>query len=234
MKALVFDSSTLISLATNNLLWALPLLKERFNGEFYITEAVKVEVINVPLKSKRFKLEAMQLLSLLSDGTIKIYGSEELKTKAKRIMDLINNVYIANGTNIKIVQEGEVEAFVLSSMLDCTFVVDERTMRLFAEDYKAMFTVLSERLHTPISINEKSFASFNREAHKVPIIRSVELMVMAYRLGILQQYLNPKGGKIANIDLRKTLLDGLLWGLRLRGCSVSSNEIDEIMLLHGF
>ena len=83
-------------------------------------------------------------------------------------------------------------------------------------------------------MNESNLALIGREVHKVPIIRSVELMAMAYKLGLMQQYLDPRESKIANIDLKKTLLEGLLWGLRLRGCSVSTEEIDEIMLLHGF
>ena len=234
MKALVFDSSTLISIATNNLLWTLPLLKEKFGGEFYITESVKVELINVPLKSRRFKLEAMQLLSMIADGTIKIYKSSELENKANRVLGLINNIYSASGNYITIVQKAEVEALVLSAMLDCVFAVDERTIRLFMEDYKSLHNVFSERLHTEIKVNESNLALIGREVHKVPIIRSVELMTMAYKLGLMQQYLDPRESKIANIDLKKTLLEGLLWGLRLRGCSVSTEEIDEIMLLHGF
>lgn len=234
MRAMVFDSSTLISLSTNSLLWTLPLLKKKFNGEMFITESVKNEVINVPLKSKRFKLEAMQLLSLIADGTIKIYKSDELRLKSQRILDIMNATYIARDHYIKIVQKAEVESLILAAMLDCAFVVDERTIRLFVEDYKSLANIFSEKLHDEIKISEKNLGLFMKEVHKVPIIRSVELMVIAYKQGIMNTYLNPDETKIINIDLRRTLLDGILWGLRLRGCSVSSNEINEILALNGF
>ena len=42
MKALVFDSSAIISLATNNLLWTVKHLKEKFGGEFILPASVKL------------------------------------------------------------------------------------------------------------------------------------------------------------------------------------------------
>lgn len=233
MKAIVFDSSTLISIATNNLLWTLPLLKKKFNGEFYITESVKSEVIDRPLQSKRFKLEAMQILSMVAEGVIKVYKSEELRNKSQKITDLINSIYLANDHYIKIIQKAEVESLILSAMLDCTFAVDERTMRVFVEDYKGLLSIFANKLHIDVKINEKNLNIVRMEVHKVNIIRSVELMTIAYKLGMLNSYLNPEEKNIINIDLKKSLLDGLLWGLRLRGCSVSSDEINEIMALNG-
>lgn len=235
MKAMVFDSSSLISISMNDLLWTLPALKEKFDGEILITESVKNEVINVPIKSKRFKLEAIQLLSIISRGIIKIYkGDDELRAKTRRITDLINNIYMAKDTYIKIVQLAEIESLILSNMLDSTLVIDERTTRMLVEDPKSLARVLAEKLHTDIRINEKNLSLFNKEVHKVQIIRSAELMTVAYKKGIMNVYLNQQNSKIINIDLRRTLLDGLLWGLRLRGCSISSDEINGIMMLNGF
>ncbi len=55
------------------------------------------------------------------------------------------------------------------------------------------------------------------------MIRSVELVSVAYELGLLNKYLvdvpNPK----------KTLLEAVLWGVKLNGCSVSEREIAEIV-----
>ena len=45
-------------------------LKKRYDGEFYITPAVKKELIDRPLKGKLFKLEALQLMSFISKGII--------------------------------------------------------------------------------------------------------------------------------------------------------------------
>jgi len=63
MKALVFDTGPIITLAMNNLLWLVKEMKDKFNGEFYITESVKRECVDRPLTSKKYKYEAIQVLS---------------------------------------------------------------------------------------------------------------------------------------------------------------------------
>ena len=70
MKSLAIDSSSIISLATNSLLWILEPLKKQFQGDFYITDSVKQEVINRPLSTKRFKLEALMIKEIVEE----IYG----------------------------------------------------------------------------------------------------------------------------------------------------------------
>ena len=81
MKSLVFDTGPLISFAMNNLYWVIRLLKEKYKGDFYITESVKRECVDRPLTSKTFKYEALQNLKLIQDGVIKVYKNPELKEK---------------------------------------------------------------------------------------------------------------------------------------------------------
>ena len=55
------------------------------------------------------------------------------------------------------------------------------------------------------------------------MIRSVELVTISYELGLLDKY-------IVNIkNPRKALLEGVLWGVKLNGASVSEREIKEIV-----
>ena len=61
MKSLIFDAGPIISLATNNLLWILEPLKNKFDGKFYLTDAVKRELVDRPLETKKFKFEAIQV-----------------------------------------------------------------------------------------------------------------------------------------------------------------------------
>ena len=63
MKYLVFDSSSLITLAMNNLIWVLEPLKKKYKGDFCISTSVRNEILDTPLKGKKFKLEAMQLIT---------------------------------------------------------------------------------------------------------------------------------------------------------------------------
>ena len=55
------------------------------------------------------------------------------------------------------------------------------------------------------------------------VIRSVELVTVAFEKGILDRYRPdmPYGDEI--------LLEGVLWGVKLNGCSVSNKEIEEIL-----
>ena len=52
MKSLVFDSSSIISLATNNLLWLLRPLKKQFKGDFYISKSIKHEIVDHPMTTE--------------------------------------------------------------------------------------------------------------------------------------------------------------------------------------
>src|SRR3989338_4468124 len=160
MKAIIFDSSTIINLALNNLLWILQPLKEKYKGEFYITESIKKEIIDRPFQIKRFKLEAIQISKEIEKGVLKVYQEQDLGREFKE--------------NIK---------------------MDQKNLKLFKENIGAL-----------------------------PIIRSVEIGVAAYELGILDSYLL-KWDKQA----RKDLLDALLWSMRFKGCAVSEKEMQEIL-----
>ena len=54
----------------------------------------------------------------------------------------------------------------------------------------------------------------------VKVIRSTELVLMAYEFGLLDKYL-------INVS-REQLLDALLWGLKIRGCSISNEEVESL------
>ena len=72
MKAIIFDASTLISFSMNGLFNELRELKKIFEGKFIITKEVRKEVIDDPIKGKRFKLEAMKVRELLNDKTFEL------------------------------------------------------------------------------------------------------------------------------------------------------------------
>ena len=70
MKAIIFDASTLISFAMNGLLREIVGLKKIFKGKFIITKEVKSEVIDRPIKIKRFELEALKIQQLIAPGRL--------------------------------------------------------------------------------------------------------------------------------------------------------------------
>src|SRR3989338_1429822 len=114
MKELVFDSGPIISLTLNNLLWTLKHLKEKFKGEFYITQAVYDEVVGHPLQTRRFKFEAFQVLRLIREGTLKIYESQTLKEKTTELIDVANSIYYIHGQPLRIFHYAEMSVMAAS------------------------------------------------------------------------------------------------------------------------
>ena len=68
MKTLVFDTSSVISIVANDLLWVLKPLKQIFRGEFYIPNSVKFELIDKPFTTKMFKLESIMINKSITEG----------------------------------------------------------------------------------------------------------------------------------------------------------------------
>lgn len=220
MKSLVFDTGPIISLVTDNLLWILKPLKEKFGGEFYITPKVKNELIDKPLQSKRFKFEAITILEYIKDGTLKIQH-----TNAEYLEKLANSIFKIKDRYLTIVSKGEVEALLLTSTLKAdALVVDERTTRMLVESPMSLTKILTKKLHADVTMDKNNLNKFQTEISKVNVIRSSELLTIAYELGLLSKYLTN------GVD-KRTLLDGLLWGTKLRGCAISDQEINDIIRL---
>jgi len=233
MKSLVFDTGTIISLVTNNLLWILKPLKRRLDGEFLIPRAVKGELIDRPIKINRFKLEAVVIQNYLHKGVFKFFDNKNIEQKSRYLLKLANNIYFAKNKPIKIVHEAEMDALAtVIEMSSEALVVDERTLRLLVENPYNLSELLSGRLHTKIVINKKNLNEFKKAIGNINIIRSIELAVIAFDLGVLDRYITVNK-KIHN-ELKKEVLDGALWGLKFKGCAISSKEIKEILRLRNF
>jgi hypothetical protein len=230
MKSMVFDSSAIISIVTNDLLWSMSKLKEKFKGQFYIPEGIKEELIIKPLGSKRYKLEAMQVLSEVNKGTLEVYSNPRVIERGKQLADRANNLIKARGNWITLVNQNDMECLALTEYLNSdALVIDERTVRLLVEDPGSLIKLFERKIHTKVEINKDNLNFFKEEFKKINVIRSAELMSVAFELGILDDYAKQNGVKIDNINLKESLIEGLLWGLKLRGCAISEEEIDDIM-----
>jgi len=224
LKSIVFDAGPIISLAINDLLWLLEPLKKRFKGYFYISKAVKKEIVDKPLTTKRFKFEALKVLHYIDNGTISIFDNIEIKNKTKLLLDLANNSFIAHSQPINIVHYGEMSGIAACILNNSnTYVVDERTTRLLMENLDKLKNILRHTLHTGIKIDYNKLKEFQKITKQIKVIRSVELVTIAYELGLLDKYLtnipNPK----------QTILESVLWGVKLNGCAISKREIEQIM-----
>ncbi len=224
MKCIVFDSGPIISLSVNNLLWILKPMKEFFQGDFFITQGVKKELVDNPFMGKRFKFEAMQVERLIEDQVIKVAFHPNIKTIAEKLLFLANNSYSTNGSSLHLFQHAEIEslAFALLSNADAV-VIDERATRALIENPESLRFIMEKRLHKPVRINNKNILEFRNMTKNLKIIRSTELASVAFEKNLLEKY-------TINIpNSRKELLDSVLWGLKLNGCAISQDEISTLV-----
>ena len=154
----------------------------------------------------------------IDDKDLVVYN-EELDVGS--LLHKINNLYFVNGKPISIVSKAEVEALALAIKLESSaYAVDERTMRLVIEDPMRLKKIQENKLHMKVTINYEFMNEIKNLVKNVKVIRSTEIVLIAYELGLLDKYL-------INVS-REQLLDALLWGLKIRGCSISNEEVKSL------
>jgi predicted nucleic acid-binding protein len=222
MKAIFFDSGPIISLVMSRLIWVLPKLKEQYGGEFYITPAVKRELVEHPITVKRFEFEALQTMKLIEDGVLKVYDKIP-KKKVDDLISLANSSFKIGNKTIDLIQSGEMEiiAAALETNADAV-IIDERTIRLFIENNREMEKLLERRFRKKVTSNKEKMDQFSQQFKSLKIIRSVELVATAYKLGMLDMYLPKQSGA------KELLLDSVLWATKYNGSAVTGGEIQEI------
>ncbi|MEA3414411.1 MAG: hypothetical protein U9Q99_02710 [Nanoarchaeota archaeon] len=221
-KVLIFDASSLISIAMNGLLPKLEKLKEISNAKFIIPKEVHYEIIKRPLNIKKFELEALQLNLLVKKGILELPNSlgikdSEITSKTKKIMNLANKTFFENNQKeIHLIDLGESACLALGKILnekqiENVLVIDERTTRILCEKPENLRKLMQKKLHRTINFKKENLSHFKN----FKITRSCELMYLAYKKGFFE---------ITN----KKIVDAFLYALRFKGCSISTEEIKEI------
>lgn len=220
--AIIFDASTIISLAMNGLLDKLVKLKRIFKGKFLITQDVKYEIIDRPIKVKRFELEALRVRKLLNDKVLEMPSSlgitdSEITNKTNKMLSIANKMFISEKKGVSIIHSGEASCLALSRILldkkvPHVIAIDERTTRMLGEKPDNLHSLLERKLKTRIKLQKKDFKYFRG----FRFIRSSELMYVVWKKGLTDL----KAGKI--------VLDALLYAVKFKGCAISGNEIEEI------
>lgn len=220
-KVIIFDASTLITLAMNGLLNELKELKKIFKGKFIITKDVKREIIDKPITIKRFELEALRLKRLLDEKVIEMPSSlkideTQISKKVIEIRNIANSTFFKGTEKINLIDSGEISCLALSRILDeekinHVIAVDERTTRMLGEKPENLERLLQRKLRTKISFKKENFKFFQG----FKFIRSSELVYIMYKKGMV---------KFGN----HILLDALLYAVKFKGCAISGDEIREI------
>lgn len=220
MKYLIFDSGPIISLTMNGLLGVIENLRKNFNGEFIITSPVKREVIDRPLKIKKYSLEAIQVQTLLDKKIFRmaeeIIDRQNLERETKKILKTSSGILrvAQTGEKINLIHEGEASciAFSLLCKQENLIVIDERTTRLLTEAPQNLENMMEKKLHIPL-VAELSLV---KKFKNLKFIRSSELLFIAYKKNLLP------------FKKDKQTLDALLYGVKTKGTAISSLEIEEM------
>ncbi len=223
MKSLVFDTGPIISLTVNNLLWLLSPLKKAFKGTFVIPSAVHSELVSTPLNSKKYKFEALQVQKQIEDGILEESQDLTILGQGSQLLNAANNVFLAHNHPLTICQYAEMQVLAACKNLNSPAVIDERITRMLVEQPVQLRKLLEKRLHTKISMNQNALETFQHCTGRISIIRSVELVTLAYEKGLLDAYLVHVPG------VRRALLESVLWGVKVHGAAVSEDEINELL-----
>ena len=224
MKSIIFDAGPIISLATNNLLWIRAPLKKQFNGKFYITDAVKRELVDKPFETKKFKFEAIQVEKIIEDGILEVIDSENIRQQTPLLLNKANETFKAYNNYMKIVHYAEMSVIAAALEIKAdAIVIDEKTTRFLIENPKNLTEIFRKTFHISVKVNESNLKEFRNTVKTLKVIRSVELVAIAFEKAILDTYMT----RLPNS--RVQLLESVLWGVKLNGCAVSKDEISQIM-----
>jgi hypothetical protein len=225
MKIIVLDSSSIITLAMNNLLYLLQRMK-KFNVRFVITEDVKRETIERPLQIKKYELEALVIRQLVSGGIIEMpedlgINSAETKNMKNKFMEIANSTFKADDEWMKIISDGEASCFALARLMlekgmNVAIMIDERTARMLSEKPENLQRLFGNKLHRQIYAEKSNFSYFSG----FKIIRSSELCYIAYKKGLV------------GVADGNQLVDALLYAVKFKGCAISGREIEQIKRLN--
>lgn len=220
-KVIIFDASTLITFAMNGLLNELINLKKIFKGKFILPLEVKKEVVDGPMKIKRFELEALKIKKLIEEKIFELPDSlaiteEEISNGTKNLLEIANNLFEGKGEKIHLIDSGETACLSLSRILDKRKIkniiaIDERTTRMLSEKPENLRQLFQKKLHINIKADKEKYGYFKG----FKFIRSAELIYIAYKKGLI------------NLD-NGDVLDALLYAVKYKGCAISEREIEEI------
>jgi hypothetical protein len=219
-KYILCDSSSLISL-TDTCLESVLRFFHRSNVFFIIPPSVEYEIITKPLqmKMKAYQFSAMRLKKLMEDEVL-MKVEAETDAPAKEILQLTNSIFFARGKPLHMVDMGEAEMIALAKNLRITtLLMDERTTRMLVEAPFEIKDHLEEELKVNIMVNSNNLQRFSDIVSGMRVIRSSELVAVAYEKGYFDNFGNEK----------KKMLESALYKTKFSGCSIRFDEVDDLL-----
>ncbi|MFH2020577.1 MAG: hypothetical protein ABIJ34_04135 [archaeon] len=220
-KAVLCDSSSLISLTDGDLDHVLLFLKKNFPINFYIPPSVEEEMVTRPIKSdlKEYLFSAIRLKKQMRDGIITKVDSD-VKAETDKILKMANNIFFVRGQPMRLMHEGEAEMVAMAkSLAISTLLVDERTTRLLIENPFQLKSHLEQEFKVNVMVQKTNLTNLAEYVKGMEVIRSSEIVVLAYE----NRYFDDYG------DMHVAILRAALYRLKYSGCSIRFQEIEDFV-----
>ncbi len=231
MTKVVLDSGPIISLSLTNLQWIFEEFYKRGN-EFIIPEDVKKEVVDKALQTRRFKLNAIYVMNLITKGIFKVYKSDESTEAIKNnLIDLANHTYFVNKRNIEVIHPGETDVFAIMKTLNINLAaVDEISAKKIFENPESLKDRFEHKFHRKITVDKKNIKILKEYFKDIKLIRSSELVTVAFERGFFKPYEEFDYKEFTNIrNIKSEILEASLWAIKTSGCAITTEEIYKIM-----
>jgi|TARA_B100002003_G_C13964311_1_gene466948 predicted nucleic acid-binding protein len=217
----VFDTSSLISMSQSCLIASLKGLRNENENTFVIPESVYGEVVERPLKIKRFELNAVRVQKAVDEGWLEVKElNAPFRDMANKIADLANNMFFIKGKRLKLIQAGEIEALALLKQLNSNLlIIDERTTRAILESPMQLKRLIERRRNKKVNFKEENAAELKEMFPELDIARSVDLVALAFERKLLGE----------ELPQSKQALEAALYAVKYAGCAVSGNEIERFL-----
>jgi len=211
------DSGVLISLTAGCLDNILYFFSEHHDVRFVIPPSVEYETVTRPLYNglRKHLFSAIRIKDAIADGVVEVVDAK-VEDEGRRLMHSANNMFFMQGKPIRLIQFGESEMLALALALGVEdILVDERTTRMLIEAPIQLKEHLEKEFQVNVMVNKGSFRELSSRISQLKVIRSSELVVLAYENGYFKNF----------SALQKEALEAALYKMKYSGCSISFDEI---------
>jgi hypothetical protein len=215
------DSGVLISLTAGCLDNILYYFSEHHKVRFVIPPSVEYETVTRPLYNnlKKHLFSAIRIKDAIADGVIEVVDAK-VEDDTRRIMHAANNMFYMQGKPVRLLQFGESEMLALAAALGVEdIIVDERTTRMLIEAPFQLKEHLEREFEVNVMVSKNSFRELSSRISHLKVLRSSELVVLAYENGYFKSFSN----------LQRAALEAALYKMKYSGCSISFDEIKEYL-----
>ncbi len=215
------DTSSLVSLTDSCLDGILYFLHDHFNVRFIIPPSVEDEGVKRPLSMglKQYAFSALRIRHAMKRRII-ITVEADTKRMTEKVLYLANNLFFIKGKAMRLVHQGEAEMVALGNILNLnSLLIDERTTRMLIESPFKIKEHLEQEFKVNIMVHKDNLFEFSTITKGMEIIRSSELIILAYENGYFDQYDN----------LRVDVLEAALYKVKFSGCAIRFDEIKQFI-----